>query len=76
VNPAHLFIGNHTENMKDMVHKGRQRKGQQIHTCKLAPEQVIEIKKDTRSQRKIAAYFGISKSAVGKIKRGETWFHL
>lgn len=76
VNPDHLFIGSHAENMEDMIYKGRQLKGQQVHTCKLTPEQVIDIKKDVRSQRKIAAHFGISKSAVGKIKRQETWIHL
>lgn len=71
VNPDHLFLGTHRDNMKDMKEKGRA-KG----PAKLTETQVRGIRSDTRTHRAIAKDYGITYALVGKIKRKETWKHL
>lgn len=72
VNPSHLFLGTHADNMLDMAQKGRAR-----HT-KLSVEQAKQIFRDTRSQRIIAADFGVSQRTVSVIKSGKMrqWMKL
>lgn len=74
-NPAHLFLGTHADNMRDMVVKGR---GRLIAkwAARLTESEVLAIRVDARTQRDIAAAYGVCQNAVGRIKRGETWKHL
>lgn len=52
-------------------------RGIDASSTKLTEEQVREIRRMRgRSQRKIARKFGLGKSTVGAILRGETWTHL
>src|SRR5690606_26360550 len=48
VNPAHLSVGTHQENLRDMARKGRWRnsgvRGESVGTSKLTDEQVIAIR--------------------------------
>lgn len=76
VNPDHLFLGTRTDNMEDKVAKGRQLKGEQAPQAKLTEEQVFAIRRDTRTQRVIAADYGIVQSHVSLIKSGKHWRHL
>jgi hypothetical protein len=50
VNPEHLFLGNHTDNMRDCVAKGRARRnpkyGEDHHSTKLSDAQVVQIKRE------------------------------
>ena len=48
-------------------------KGADHPSAKLTEEQVREIRKMRGSHRKIGLQFGMSGSAVGKIKRKESW---
>lgn len=69
VNPDHLFLGTHQDNMADKAKKKRAGK-------KLTPEQASEIRARVAAgeqQRSVAAAFGISQAAVSKIARGEWW---
>lgn len=76
VNPDHLFIGSHAENLRDAIHKGRKRTwGKQ----KLNAEQVQEIRAlcaGGLSQRDAGARFGVAKNTVSQIITGKTWSHL
>jgi len=75
-NPSHLFLGTLADNTADMVAKGRHAHGECSY-AKLTWEQVEEIRKryatGSESQRWIARDYGISRSMVGLIVRGERW---
>jgi len=78
VNPEHLFLGTHADNMADMKAKKRfkippRRPGDPHPTAKLTQEQVDAIRSDTRSQRTIAADYGISQPNVSMIKTHTIW---
>lgn len=72
VNPDHLFLGSHTDNMRDMFAKGRRRapRGELNPRAKLSPEQVLAIRDDPRRQIDIAAEYGVGQARVSAIKRG------
>lgn len=82
VNPGHLFLGTQFENMADMIAKGRQyREGRDCHgelngRAKLKQHQVEDIRRAInagRTSRVVAERFGVSKSTVLMIARGERW---
>ena len=76
VNPDHLFVGTVAENSADMVSKGRQAKGESVAASKLTEKQVLEIRNDPRSQRKIGLDYGVSHTTVCDIKSGAAWSHV
>lgn len=75
VNPIHLYPGTYSENTKQAMQQGRQfiAYGELSGTSKLTWEQVRQIRKDSRAQRKIATSYGISQLHVSRIKRGLVW---
>lgn len=81
VNPAHLFLGTHDENMADMLYKGRNTRGASAR-AKLTEAQALEIlkAKPAMDKQRIAeafsASYGVSPGAVLNIWRGDTWSHL
>lgn len=79
VNPNHLFLGTHADNIADRDRKGRQAKGSKGGSAKLTEANVIEIWALIRQgvmQKDIAAMFGVKRMAVGRITRGITWIHI
>ena len=78
VNPDHLFLGNHADNLSDMAKKGRQAnlKGQQNGRSVLTEEDVRRIRQLDVPQRKIARCFGVSSYAIFAIKSRKTWSHI
>lgn len=77
VNPAHLFLGTHIENMADMRKKGRSLNGRRNPNAKLTEDQVREIRHRYMSggttQKKLAAAYGVNQSMISKIVRGDNW---
>ncbi len=82
VNPGHLFLGNHSDNMKDMHSKGRGRKqdGEKNCVSKLKEADVIEIRKLKKEGRlyhgmigKLAKQYGVHRNTLTKAINGETW---
>lgn len=76
VNPAHLKVGTHAENMADCVAKGRRPRGVDNHKAVLTPETVREIRYSKLSVREMAEKIGCSKSAVQCVRQGITWQHV
>lgn len=83
VNPRHLWLGTHLDNIADAARKGkyRGRSSTGAHQAdptrkraKLSPEQVIAIRADrTSSTRALATQYGVGLEAVARIRRGQTW---
>jgi hypothetical protein len=77
VNPEHLFLGTHQDNMSDMVAKGRQIffKGETNFNAKLTQKHVTEIKrlKGIVTQEALAKWAGVDRSTISLIHRGKTW---
>ncbi len=72
VNPSHLFIGTHADNMRDMRTKGRGRGGPR----KLTASDVAAVGvllRDGIGQRLVAERFGVSRSAIALIAQGHNW---
>lgn len=67
VNPAHLFLASHAENMADMSRKGR------AGSTKLTWEQVAAIRADPRPSVRTGLDYGVSGSTVRAIRLGKTW---
>jgi predicted XRE-type DNA-binding protein len=81
VNPDHLFLGSHADNIADRDVKGRQvtLKGSKNVNAKLTEAAVKEIKLLLASgvmQKLIAKQFDVSQSNVSDIKRGRIWGHI
>lgn len=80
VNPAHLFLGTHAENMADMTSKGRSGRcaGERHGQARLNDERVRLIRANAAelSQRELAKRHGVSQRAVLKILNRETWRHV
>lgn len=76
VNPKHLFLGSHDDNIQDAVNKAKF-KGENAGRAKLSQNQVSQIRflLDTRiySHRELAKMFNISRGSIGGIKRGLIW---
>ena len=82
INPDHLFLGTHQDNIDDMMHKGRKsdRRGGYNHMAILDEEQVREIKyflaHSGLTQQRIADHFGVSQVIISQINTGKRWSHV
>jgi hypothetical protein len=76
VNPDHLSLGTHTDNMQQMLGKGRHCHGENSHHAKLDASAVLRIHADPRKQAVIAQEYGIGQQSVSRIKKENTWKHL
>lgn len=91
VRPDHLWLGSHTENMQDMVAKGRRVDGPSLnpeqrargasHGCaRLSNEDVVAMRAlydaGDASAKELAERFGLSLRHTFKIVRRQSWRHL
>lgn len=76
VNPDHLFLGSHQENMRDKVNKGRHPVGSNSPISKLTDEQVEVILTDTSGPTLLAAKFNVSPSTICDIRKKRSWKHV
>jgi hypothetical protein len=79
VNPAHLFLGTHLENIADRVAKGRSARhiGEMNGRAKLTLSQVqfIRAASKTASVKSLARIYGVSNWHIYRIIRGKSWGH-
>jgi hypothetical protein len=73
VRPSHLYVGTPTDNVRDMVGRGRMVIGK---VAKLTPDQVREIRNASGSLATVAREYGVSAGAIGFIRNGKTWRSL
>jgi hypothetical protein len=79
INPDHLEIGTHEDNMRDMVNRGRSgnKKGINHSMVKLTEKQVLEIRQNTNSSTtELAIKYNITESHIRNIKSRRAWKHL
>lgn len=83
VNPKHLFLGSLSDNMNDMVSKGRHpyRKGEQVlHLAKLTEDVVRQLREEYDAKpfnmSTKARELGLHPNTISSIIRGETWRHV
>mgnify|MGYP002672629053 CR=1 FL=1 len=73
INPEHLELGTHKDNVNDKVKRNRQAKGEKNGSAKLTKEQVLQIRNDNRMGKEIAKDFNVSRATISQIKNKITW---
>lgn len=79
INPAHLRLGTHQDNMNDMVDSDHSGKGERNTNAVLEEADVQKIRvflSKGISMRSIAEAFNVSVSTIKDISRGRTWSWL
>lgn len=83
VNPDHLFLGTHTENMRDCRNKGRRplpiTRGERHAGSKLTEEQVKEIRSrypGSKSQSELAREYGVAQTEIWRIIHRVRWANI
>lgn len=92
INPEHLFVATHAENMKDMADKGRannapailaargkHKLGENHHATKVTANVVTlmrDMKRGGNTLREVSARFGVPMATVQSIVTGRTWGHV
>jgi hypothetical protein len=80
-NPDHLFLGTPTDNVLDMIKKGRNntQRGEKASGAKLKEKdvlEIIELLKTNKTMTSIAAQYGAHIVTIHNIKHKKTWKHL
>jgi hypothetical protein len=80
VNPAHLFLGTHQDNMADMVTKRRHAHGSRTCGAKLTDEKVLEIRAKHAggnvSYDDLAIMYGVGVTCICMVIKRRTWKHI
>lgn len=80
VNPEHLWCGTAADNVADMDAKGRRKvsgvRGTDRPQTHLSEHDVLAIRSSPETAKVLGGRFGISQSAIYKIKKRETWSHV
>jgi len=80
VNPDHLFLGSHTDNVQDCVRKGRNNIGTRNGSSKLTPDDIQEIRRKykfrTYGTTKLAEEYGVSYQMIHRIVTDKNWRHV
>lgn len=80
INFRHLYLGDHDQNMQDMVDAGRAASGEANGNAELTEDQVRVIRKEYAtglvSQRALARRFGVSQGTISQIVNRKTWTHI
>lgn len=87
VNPSHLFVGSHAENLHDMLQKERHGSvthpnaaliGESHPMAKLSEDDVRNIRASwpQESQRSLARRYRVDRALIRKIVRRDLWKHV
>jgi hypothetical protein len=82
VNPNHLFLGTHLENMHDKERKGRghQSRGEQAGRHKFTEAEVLRIREEyvygKTGYRALAKKYNVTMGAIQSIIKRRSWRHL
>lgn len=81
VNPNHLFLGTHTDNMRDMWNKKRRtNRGEHNPNVKLGKKDVIRIRElyigEHGQQTALGKQFGVGQNTIYDIVNYRSWQHI
>lgn len=75
INPHHLSLGTHTDNMRDAANKGRLGSycGEAHHKARLTTADVAAIRASDARQVDLAAAYGVAQPTIAKIVARKIW---
>lgn len=83
VNPAHLRLGTHAENMADCKAKGRQTYGERNPSATMTAETALKLRAEYRrtarnrsNAKELAAKYGIRYATVAAVIARRSWRHI
>ena len=78
VNPTHLFLGTHADNMADMASKGRHHdvKGEKHHNARLTDHAVYFIRACGLPSRFLADVFSVTINHIWLVRNHKVWTHI
>ncbi len=79
VNPDHMELGTHADNMRDRARDGTSNRGERNGMARLTEGDVRSIRRGLvrgQTYRDLGKQFKVSDSVIGDIARGKTWGHL
>lgn len=77
INPEHLEIGTHRDNVNDKVKRGRSTYGEKNPKSKLTEDEVREIRNNKiLSVRELSEKYSVTMSAIRQIINYTTWKHI
>lgn len=79
VNPAHLFLGTHADNLADKLSKDRQAKGESNGRAKLNARMVRRIRALSAggaTRGELGRKYGVTDRNIGDIVNFKTWGHV
>jgi HNH endonuclease len=80
VNPEHLYVGDHQDNMNDKMDAGRHRYG--VHhgmahgMAKLTDDDVRMIRASAEQGVRLAEQYGVSRTTIYDIRNRKIWQHI
>lgn len=79
VNPAHLSLGTHQDNVADKVSKNRQPRGSLTGQAKLTEQQIPTIRRLLAcgmAEREVASTYHVCQATINMIKHNKIWRHV
>lgn len=76
VNPDHLFVGTHSENVRDAAAKDRTTRGERSARAVLTDAAAAAIRADHRSDVLVARAYGVAPATVYNVRKRITWRHV
>jgi len=74
INPSHLILGTHEDNVADRVKRGRSATGSNNGRSKLIPEQVLFIRNNLDVKiSELAKKYSVDPKVISDIRNGKMW---
>lgn len=76
VNPRHLYVGSHDDNMQDRLDDGNYARGEAATRGKLTVDEVRQIRSADATYGELADQYDVSKRTINDIVNHNTWTHI
>ena len=78
INPSHLFLGTHQDNVDDCISKGRKPRGVLHKSSKLTALEVVIIRSlsSSHTHAEISKRFNVCRQQITRIINRQRWRHL